>query len=262
VTDGCPDSGATRAQSQAKRHCCMACRRSGVRIPLAPPCLGSRHRRYLSRVLGDRRPGPSARASLFVAPVGAGWVDVAGGQDFSGSQFDDGDAGHVGDREDFLAAVGGADAQMVHAAGPADAYLAACINVVVAQPVVAVRGAGGPGLGQGPVAWPGVERCTARFGRCSLWCSRKAPGWRCRSGRVAAVAGGISWQTLCATDGVRTRLAAADRRSPAPTIRRVPLCTFVNSFSTVASTGSTLFALVTFTRAEYYYSRCHEIAEQ
>jgi hypothetical protein len=50
-------------------------------------------------------------------------VDVAGGQDFSGSQFDDGDAGHVGDRKDFLAAVGGADAQVVHAAGPADAYL-------------------------------------------------------------------------------------------------------------------------------------------
>jgi len=81
--------------------------------------------------------------------------------------------------------------------------------------------------------------------------------------RVAAVAGGISWQTLRATDGVRTRLADPDRRSPAPTIRRVSLCTFVNSFLTVALTGSTLFALVTFTRAEYYYySRCHEIAEQ
>jgi hypothetical protein len=109
----------------------------------------------------------------------------AGGQDFSGSQFDDGDVGHVGDREDFLAAVGGADAQMVHAAGPADAYLAACINVVVAQPVVAVRGAGGPGLGQGPVGVAGVERCTARFGRCSLQCSRKAPG---------GIAGQVGWR--------------------------------------------------------------------
>ena len=49
------------------------------------------------------------------------------------SQFDDGDAGHVGDREDFPAPVGGADAQVVHAAGPADADLAVRIDVVRAQ---------------------------------------------------------------------------------------------------------------------------------
>jgi hypothetical protein len=90
------------------------------------------------------------------------------GQDFPGPQFDDGDAGSVGDSEDFLAAVGDADAEVVHAAGPADADLAAGVDVVVAQPVVAVRGAGGPGLGQGPVPGRGVERCTAPFGRCSL----------------------------------------------------------------------------------------------
>src|SRR5690348_15977966 len=94
-------------------------------------CLESRHVRHLSRVLGDRRPGPSARASLFVAPVGAGWVDVVGGQDFPGSQFDDGDAGLVGDGEDFCAAVGGADAEVVHAAGVADADLAGGVDVVI-----------------------------------------------------------------------------------------------------------------------------------
>ena len=44
---------------------------------------------------------------------------------------------------------------MVHAAGPADADLAAFVDVVVAQPVIAGRGAGGPGLGPGPVGLPG-----------------------------------------------------------------------------------------------------------
>jgi hypothetical protein len=52
-----------------------------------------------------------------------GWVDVVGGQDLSGAQFDDGDTGRVGDREDFFAAVGGADAEVVLAAGVADADL-------------------------------------------------------------------------------------------------------------------------------------------
>ena len=144
-----------------------------------------------------------------------------------------------------------------------ESRLAACINVVVAQPVVDVRGAGGPGLGQGPVglAGGGALHCPVRA--VLVVVLAEGAGLALQVSRVAAVAGGISWQTLRATDGVRTRQAAPDRRSPAPTIRRVSLCTFVNSFLTVALTGSTLFALVTFTRAEYYYySRCHEIAEQ
>ena len=62
--------------------------------------------------------------------------------------FDDGDAGSVGDSEDFLAAVGDADAEVVHAAGPADADLAAGVDVVMAQPVVRGRGGGGSGFGQ------------------------------------------------------------------------------------------------------------------
>ena len=79
------------------------------------------------------------------------------------SQSDDGDAGHVDDREDFLAAVGGADAQVVHAGRPGGC-LPCRLNVVVAQPVVAVRGAGGPGLGQGPVglAGGGALHCPVR----------------------------------------------------------------------------------------------------
>ena len=39
-------------------------------------------------------------------------------------------------REDAFAGVGGADAEMVHAAGAADAHLAALLEAVVAQPVV------------------------------------------------------------------------------------------------------------------------------
>jgi hypothetical protein len=62
---------------------------------------------------------------LFVARVVAGGVDVMDGQHFPGPEFDDGDAGSVGDSEDFLAAVGDADAEVVHAAGPADADLVA-----------------------------------------------------------------------------------------------------------------------------------------
>ena len=65
--------------------------------------------------------------------------------------------------EDFLAAVSDADAQVVHAAGAADADLAAGVDVVVAQPVVAVRGGGGPGFGPGPVglARGGALHCPA-----------------------------------------------------------------------------------------------------
>jgi hypothetical protein len=47
------------------------------------------------------------------------------GQDFPGPEFDDGDGGRVGDSEDFPACAGDADAEVVHAAGVADADLAA-----------------------------------------------------------------------------------------------------------------------------------------
>ena len=77
------------------------------------------------------------------------------GQDFSGPQFDDGDAGGVGEGEDFPAVVSGANAQVVHAAGVADADLAALVDVVVTQPVVAAGAGGGRGLRQGAV---GVAR--------------------------------------------------------------------------------------------------------
>jgi hypothetical protein len=51
----------------------------------------------------------------------------------------------VGESQDLPAVVGGADAEVVHAAGMADADLAAGVDVVVAQPVVTAGGAVGLG---------------------------------------------------------------------------------------------------------------------
>ena len=87
-----------------------------------------------------------------------------GGQDLAGLKFGDRDGGLVGDGEDFLAAVGGADAEVVHAAGVADADLAAGVDMVITQPVVAVRGGCGASFGQGPVglAGSGTLQCPVR----------------------------------------------------------------------------------------------------
>jgi hypothetical protein len=69
---------------------------------------------------------PGHRPGVFVLrPVGAGGVEVVGGQDLFGSAPDDGDG------EGFLAAVGGADAEVAHPGGVADADLAARVDVVV-----------------------------------------------------------------------------------------------------------------------------------
>src|SRR5688572_7732727 len=93
--------------------------------------------------------GPSARAFLRVSPVVAVGLDVVGGEDLAGGEFDDGDGGVVGDGEDAFAGVGVADAEVVHASGSAQAHLAEFVEQVVAQPVVTgAAGAGGRGLGQ------------------------------------------------------------------------------------------------------------------
>ena len=85
------------------------------------------------------------------------------GQDFPGPQL--GDGGRVGDGEDFSSCEGDADAEVVHAVGSADADLAAGVDVVVAEPVVAGRSAAGPGLRPGPVvglAGGGALHCPVR----------------------------------------------------------------------------------------------------
>nr|WP_282826564.1 hypothetical protein [Gulosibacter sediminis] len=93
---------------------------------------------------------------MFVSPVAAVGVDVVGGEHSAGGEVGDGDGGVVGDREDAFAVVRGADAEVVHAAGAAEADLAVA-DAVVAQSVV--RGVGviagdrfrgrGEGLGRG-----------------------------------------------------------------------------------------------------------------
>jgi len=82
-------------------------------------------------------PGPSARGSLRVAPVGPVGVDVVGGEDLAGFEGDDGDGGVVGDGQDACSGVGVADAEVVHASGSAEAHLPEFVEAVVAQQVVA-----------------------------------------------------------------------------------------------------------------------------
>ncbi len=61
-------------------------------------------------------------------------------EDLAGVEVDDGDGGFVDEGEDAFAAVVRADAEVVHAAGAAEADVAVGVDVVVAEPVVAWRG--------------------------------------------------------------------------------------------------------------------------
>lgn len=63
---------------------------------------------------------------------------------FACVEVDDGDDGLVGDRDDAFVGVLGADAEVVHAAGAADAHLSVGVDVVVSDAVV-VGGAGACG---------------------------------------------------------------------------------------------------------------------
>jgi hypothetical protein len=88
-------------------------------------------------------PWPSAGVFLLVAPVASVGVDGVGAEDFAGELVDDCDGGLVGDGEDAAVCVAGADAEVVHAAGAAEADLAVVVGSVVAQPVVAGVADGG-----------------------------------------------------------------------------------------------------------------------
>ncbi len=57
-------------------------------------------------------------------------------EDFAGVEVDDGDGGFVGDGEDAFAGVASSDAEVVHAAGAADADVSVGVDAVVAEPVV------------------------------------------------------------------------------------------------------------------------------
>ena len=79
-----------------------------------------------------------------------------GGEDLTGFEVDDGDGGVVGEGEDAFAGVGGADAEVVHPTGAAQAHLAEGVEPVVADAVVAGGvGSGWCGFGQGAVGVAG-----------------------------------------------------------------------------------------------------------
>ena len=73
-----------------------------------------------------------------VAPVGLLGRDLVAGEDFAGGEVGDGDVVVVGEREDAFAGVGGADREVVHAAGATQGHLAGGVDAVVAQPVSAL----------------------------------------------------------------------------------------------------------------------------
>jgi hypothetical protein len=87
---------------------------------------------------------------LLVAPVALLWLDDVDREDLAGGEVGDGDLVLVGEREDACAGVFGADAEVVHAAGAAEAHLAFGVEPVVAQAVmtglVSVAGWGGFGV--------------------------------------------------------------------------------------------------------------------
>jgi hypothetical protein len=58
---------------------------------------------------------------LLVAPVALVWVEVMDGEDFAGGEVGDEDLVVVGEGDGAFAGVGGAGAEVVHAAGPAEA---------------------------------------------------------------------------------------------------------------------------------------------
>ena len=103
-------------------------------------------------------PWPSAGLFLLVAPIASVGVDGVGAEDFAGELVDDCDGGLVGDGEDAAVCVAGA-AEVVHAAGAAEADLAVVVGLVVAQPVVAgvADGAGWSRFGCGGVGDRGGE---------------------------------------------------------------------------------------------------------
>ena len=79
-------------------------------------------------------------------------------EDLAGVEVGDGDVVVVGECEDAFAGVRGADAEVVHAAGAAQAHLAVGVEAVVAQPVVAggVPVGGREGFGGRAVGLSGV----------------------------------------------------------------------------------------------------------
>ena len=96
---------------------------------------------------------------MLVAPVAAVGVDEVFAEYLAGVPVDHGDGVGVDEDGHGLAFVGGADAEVVHAASAAEADLAEAVDVVVANPVVRMgalsrwAGLDGGGIGLG---WGGA----------------------------------------------------------------------------------------------------------
>ena len=91
-----------------------------------------------------------------VAPVAAVGVDDVFAEDFAGVLVDHGDVVCVDEDCYCGTCVGGADAEMVHAAGSAEADLAEAVDVVVADSVVRIGAVCG---------WDGLDRGGIGVGR-------------------------------------------------------------------------------------------------
>src|SRR5689334_12650698 len=132
----------------------FAMRRSGVRIPSAPPC-------DLARDTGQ--PGPHWGPGCWSFRGSVEWLVVAGGvegefsDEFAGGGVDDADVEVVDEFEDWGSGVGSADPDVVHAAVDAQAELAVLVDDVVQDSVVHVVAAVGcrGGLGPGGVCGGG-----------------------------------------------------------------------------------------------------------
>lgn len=87
-------------------------------------------------------------------------LDQVAAEDLAGCEVGDGDVVLVSEREDACAGVFGADTEVVHSSGSAEAHFACVIEPVIAQPVVAwwVSVAGGERLRCGAV---GVVWCAS-----------------------------------------------------------------------------------------------------
>ena len=102
----------------------MACKRSGVRIPIAPPCDLSGHRNIPEPALGSGDipfSGCSGRGSGWAAGglVVAGGVEGEVAEEFAGGGVDDADVEVLDEQQDVGSGVGPADADVVEPAAVA-----------------------------------------------------------------------------------------------------------------------------------------------
>src|SRR5690625_7978872 len=86
------------------------------------------------------KPRPTAGASLFVAPVVAGGVDVVFGVYFSGFAVDDDHGGLVDDDERGFAGVASTDSEVVEFAGAPQGESLGFAGTLEPDPVVGVGG--------------------------------------------------------------------------------------------------------------------------